>query len=509
MLKLRTVRLLSILLVCVSAIMVIGELPNAAVSAQATPPGWSEPVNLTGWIDEKSGPQLPRITADAAGGVHVIWDGWTGQPPQTKEPSNSIFYATWDGATWSAPIDVITAGGGSSLAAGDIRATQDGRLIMVWTSAGTVLLSEAPVSQAASARQWLTRSIGLGVHPKLVLDEERGRWYVTVVDDGSLRLLVSTDGGVNWLTDEIIWAAPTEAIEAGNDGLTVASDGSLNLAWGEHDARQGWASGAIWHARYLNGNLLDVREVARRASSTDPTIDSPTLAADASGKLSLFWNNGVSTTTGRFFQWSNDNGVTWSETQAVFPGLSGQTRQAGTVFDSSGTLRLISAADGFGYAHGAMRYAFWANEAWSELVTLWPEQFPGEFPTVALTSGNQLHLVWNGLLTRQDGGINRSIIYSSLLLDAPEVQNPGFTPQEEPITIAGSVQPTTSLTVLPTRTPSVTPTATSRVQVSDAQPQSPLSMLNPLIAGVLPAALFVATVLFIAAALKRRTRNRK
>jgi hypothetical protein len=465
--------------------------------------GWSEPVNLSGWIDDKSGPWYPRIAADAAGGIHIIWDGWVGQPPGIVQGSNAILYTRWDGTRWTEPIDVLTSEADEAVAAGDIQATQDGRLAVAWASAGSTYLSEAPVEEAADARAWETRRLGSGSDPKLAFDEPEGRWYVTLVDGGNIRLLASTDGGSTWASDEVLWAAPAKSIAASNGGLVVASDGSLNAAWSEHDGAKAWAGVAIWHARQQGGidAAPQVRKVAGRTAVDDPSLDSPTLAAGPDGVLHLFWNNGVGSLTGRFHQWSPDNGATWSETEAVFPGLSGQTRQAGLLLDGGGTLRLITAADGFGYTFGVVRYASWREGKWDEFTTLWPEQYPGEFPATALTDGNRLHVVWNGLRGRPDGGVDRSIVYSSLRLDAPLKAPSGFAERaakaSQPLS-ATSTPATNQASPEPVQSPTATPTRT--VDPTEAPPAD----VPPLLLSVLPAVVLVGAAVILTMIRRRR-----
>jgi len=236
--------------------------------------------------------------------------------------------------------------------------------------------------------------------------------------------------------------------------------------------------------------LANVRQVARSSAPGDPTLDGSMMCGGQSGMLHLFWNNGVGSATGRFHQWSADNGVTWSKTEAIFPGLSGQTERAGCVTDSAGNLHYITAADGFGFSHAIIRHAVWRDGRWSDFENLWSFDYRAETPNLAISAGNTLHL----LMTHY-GEQAAQVAYTSRVVDAPHVAPPGF---EAPVRVAlDDDEPTAAVEIAPAQEPTPLPVG----QFNQASPtRSAFSLSTVLWIGLLPSLLFLAVLI----ALRRR-----
>ncbi len=255
------------------------------VAAQSAEPGrWSEVRNLTGWLDQPVGPRYPRLTADAAGTGHAIWEGWAGPAPESFAGSNAIFYSRYTGDVWSDPTDILAAGGEELLAGSDIEATPDGTVLVLWTTGGSVVLSRAPAAEAGDARAWRSQGIVSGTDGRLAQDAVSGRWHLTAVNGGNLQFWTSEDRGETWDSAGIVWEAAPESRIAVNGDLLVDQHGTLHAVWSEHDPTQGYAGVAIWHGWQPAGeSAMRVREVARRVTEGAPTIASPTIATSDSG----------------------------------------------------------------------------------------------------------------------------------------------------------------------------------------------------------------------------------
>lgn len=392
--------------------------------AQAPVSTWSNPIDLAASVASRASWD-PKIVTDLAGNIHVVWRGWAGEGYTRPEAWNAIFYTWWDGEKWSEPVDVYLPSSPSASLNTGIATTATGKVVIA--TASPVAVSVAPIGQATDARNWQTTTIASGKDPALAIDQQRGHWYVSYTsDDGSIMVVYSEDEGETWSDPRIVATATDPRSYLQSWSIAGLEDGSVHLVWSEHREQRNWGGEAIWHARLptVSADSIEVREVARNAETT---LDAPILAAGNDGFLHLFWNNGVASTIGRSHQWSEDYGKTWSIVEPVFPGLSGQTEQAGLAVDSEGRLHVVTAADGFGYSFGVMRYATWENGSWSNFLDLFPDQIGrGERPALAITGGNQLHLVWlhpvghaSGQWNEYDGFIAYTL-YRTESLSVPE-----------------------------------------------------------------------------------------
>lgn len=468
--------------------------------AQSGVTEWREPIQLNQTLSEGAdGASFPKITADVTGNLHVIWSGWTGADYPGGWANNTIFYTWWDGTKWSDPIDILVSKNiGGTVGTRSITTTRDGYVVVAWSSPSGVAVSKALIGDATNARAWHTIRFDQGNFPQLAVDSVKEKWYLTYDQDRSRILFTySEDNGNTWAPTRVVWASITDSSALRNWGTYVSSDGGVHVVWSELTEQRGWQGEAIWHARLLSleQGAFDVREVARSTSPDDPTLDAPIMAVGMTGTLHLFWNNGVGSATGRFHQWSEDDGITWSDVSPVFPGLSGQTEQAGVVVDSNNVLHWITSANGSGYNYGVIRYASWESGRWSSYNTLWPETHRGEFPALAITGGNQLHLVWSQFTGPPPGALSRNVVYSTRLVDAPSIPSTDF------------IKPTNTPTLQPTKTTSfiersngsieLTPTPTPRQQFADI---SSAEVSNPgliIVWGVAPVAVLIVGLLIL------------
>ena len=463
-------------------------IPASAYSqADVTP--WSKPIPL---LDPATHLESlsPRITIDPAGKAHAVFQAWTGEGKPDRWAANTIFYTTLDESGWSIPIDIVVAPASTILIdVSDIASTSDGYLVLAYTVAGDVTVASAPIAGAADARSWSTSLIDRGIRPRIAIDLESLRWYVGYdVDNSMIRLAHSSDGGVTWSMPDTIATTnePGTALSFGSIFLTA--DDSVHLTWTENSVTRSWQGVAIWHAYMSPGGdaLANVRQVARSSAPGDPTLDGSMMCGGQNGMLHLFWNNGVGSATGRFHQWSADNGVTWSKTEAIFPGLSGQTERAGCATDSAGYLHYITAANGFGFSHAIIRHAVWRDGRWSNFENLWSSDYPGERPNLAISAGNTLHLFWDHF-----GEQATQVVYTSRVVDAPFITPPGF---DEPAWLKPEPVPTMP-PITPVSPEEPEPEITELPKIDADIPGRTTGLMEPIALGVLATMLMVGSIL--------------
>ncbi len=460
-------------LVCVAIFAAAAPRP---LRAQTPSTDWSTPINLSS-KGESVGARVKAAT-DVVGNVHVVWGDWVGNGAQ-KDQSNTLFYSWWNGVSWSRPIDILTSLDPAQMAlVSSLTTTQDGRIVVTWSSDRGLCVSQAEIGKATNARNWTTIQVSpnRAGSARLQIDPTRKRWHLAYTQQFRSVLLVSSDeSGGRWGPAREIWAASDTNSATALVDMAIAEDGSANIVWSENTAEHSWMGGAIWRARIApDQNVAPVVQQVTRSDARGPTMDWPVIVADAK-RLALFWNNGVGSKTGRFFQWSQDNGKTWSAIQPVFPNdLSGQTSEAGLTFDGNGVLHLVTAALGNDGKDGVLRYANWTNGIWSNYTNVWPDYF-GERITLLVTGGNRLHLVW---LDRA----HKTVAYSSRLIDAPATPKQSFVARQAP-TAAPPTQSSAPKT-LPASVPTAMTTVPSFADTQgSATATSPVEALLP---GVLP-----------------------
>jgi hypothetical protein len=429
--------LFSVLLMILCAIIY-----HNSVKAQPANPGWSIPIDLsstTGYVAEWS-----RITADRAGNVHVVFGAWT-KTNQIRPPHgvNVIYYRVWDGSKWSDPVDILAAD--SELFIGNIIAIHDGRLVLLWNDGMDLNISTAAIQKAKDPHAWKTitveRRAGLN-SPRLFIDEKRGIWSITFADLSGNYLLQSVDG-VSWNNAIPLSSINDPNIAIENGDLCTSPDGSIQTTWVEDSGALNWKGVAVFHGRFnQKTGQVSTREVISDNSGLGPSFGYATTICQNNGIVMIFWNNGVGSGTGRFYQISKDSGITWGPVENAFIGqLSGQTSYPWMVSDSNDRIQLVTAAYGPDRLN-IMRYATWdLHSGWSDYISLW-SSIQGEHPSIAISNGNYLHLIWDAY--------NGSIYYSATSIDAKYIPGEAIPTFREP-----SVTPTIlpNQTIIPSNTP--------------------------------------------------------
>lgn len=397
---------------------------------------WQVPVDLsseTGYLG-----WMPKIVADSEGRVHVFWAGWVSDYAPDSEYGNVIYYRVLEDGEFSSPVDVLAAK--EKLILDAVQVTSEGELLVLWHEGVNLNISRANSSEAKQVSAWhtqlLVRENGLYL-PDLLVDQERGGYYVTYSTLQAIYVLTYNEG---------MWSGPFLVATAQlgyvtNGRACVGENGDLNLTWVDHPVgrvNQGTAIEMLSWGRTGQTTRLQ-QQIYQAMESNGPTLDWPVLVCGQDEFLLAFWNNGVGSQTGRFYSISRDGGKSW-QTNNVFSGqLSGQTAFAGLVQDAMGRVHVVTSAQGLDNFTG-MRYAVWDEvEGWSDYQSLWPE-ISGEWPDMTLSSGNQLHLVWH-----QYGG---KVYYTTRRIEAP-YQKPVFRDTPELQKTESSLMGTMTLTPTP------------------------------------------------------------
>jgi len=445
-------------------------LPHQPILAQGT--GWSEPVLLstnTVWS------WFPDVAVDADGRIHVVYD--SNVPVGQGESVPGVVYTVFQNGVWSEPNDLHVGGQGNIFRVA-IATDHLGNLHMTCKQAGAaskLYYWQAPAAAGYSARSWNRHVLDDGliyisdvaVDSKNVIHVVYDKWVsleepliteqgqeVTALADIFYRR--SADGGHTWSVP--VNLSRTPGVGSYRAQLQIDAQDVIHVTWNE-----GWDRWALYDAPREG---IYIHSTDGGMSWSEPAIFSwpentnaqMAAASDDRGGVLVVWRP---TTIDRiFYSWSTDNGVTWSEPQEI-PGLYARAYND-TVFDaydmgtdSAGHIHLVAVGRSRLPENRGDRvplgvyHLMWDGESWSEprpiAVYTEYEDFP-EYPKLAISEGNQLHVVWF-VREQQFGGEHYRIFYSHAESAAPR-QTPVPTP-----TPTATPAPTATPLPAPTNTP--------------------------------------------------------
>jgi hypothetical protein len=437
-----------IVIVLVAALTGMGSPQPAMLAPERAAPSWSTPVR----ISERGKPTgLPFIVASDDGVVHAVWtQNYQVEPSRGSlgHEAGAIYYSARRNSMWSEPVDIFVAPDNGQTVMGDLRIDASGRLHILWLSRPGMVYGTAPAAEASSARAWRTSTIG----------EDAQVGDIAVGADGAVHLVYilqakgiyhvrSDDGGRSWSAPHTVWAAPDETSSSGSVNVEVDAGGAVHAVWVVNSAYARWGGVSVNYARSLDGGRTWQELLVLPEGDNEPN-----LGFDSGGGLHLFWNNPVGTKAGRGHAWSTDGGSTWDRIERLLPGHSGLTLWPRMGTDSAGNLHLVTAADSPEVPSPRVFHSTWRDGRWADFdLVSGPWSFV-EAPALAVSAGNQLHVVWYH--TRTDDPDEYGIWYATGLADAPAVAPrplptapaprlvPGATPSAA---VAASTAPTVPL----------------------------------------------------------------
>ena len=429
------------------------------------------------------------MVVDGIGGSHAFWyDGLRSE----------IYYAGWNGQTWSAGRPVIRSPNGAAeqlaaAAAGD-------RLYVVWRDSATGL----HFSRAAADRtsEWSV--------PQLVIEEGTAASSPSMVVAGDGRLLVayavplneergiylveSDDGGDSWSEPRRVFdgtAAGWDMVDLPR--LAETGDGQLHMIWTRRALPPNGAPLALAYSRSGDGGetwtepaiVTEGPVVWSRLLGVNAYIVHRLWAVENDERLAL-WHDV-----------SQDGGLTWSSAAQV-AGLSGETEPAVSV-DAGNSPHLL-ALEG-----GRILDIMWRDERWESREELDVPFSPGG--ALAAAGDQQIQLL--ALYSGQSAGADEDEVESDDLYFM-------WRPFDVPPALVAS-QPTLTPTAAPTATPEVeeTPQPTPTI-VFDTERDTGLVDAVPGLPGgldasagvtalaIVPAALIVLLVILVGVRARRR-----
>lgn len=465
------------------------------VAAQAEAVVWSEPIQLSNPGDHS---WAPAIAADAAGNVHVMWSQTVTSDLPFGE-GDTLFYTRWDGTEWSPKVDVLVSPFDAAQFP-DLAVTPDGILHAVWNTGGQdsqLMYAQAPACCADHPRSW-SQPISLGMPVDLttaLVADDCGRLHAAFAsrDGGHIVYRRSDDGGATWpVWVDIVGGVHDADEHSAYPRLAVDGRGRVHAVW----TVLPWAGRRVMYARSDDGgdnwNDLQVVDSADRAeyeAGYGPILIDVETYGDA--EIHFIWNGAP--TVERNHIWSSDGGETWSEPDLLIPELTrvGRSGWNDMAVDSAGTLHAV--------ALGQPWHSSWSAGAWSSSTPLASGQEAGnaEWMRIALSLGNQLHVVW----VNKGGEYVDSVWHAQGETTAQAIiAEPTSVPDHAPTFTPVGSAPT--FTELPTLVPS------TRSQLRDEMP--PVKSRKPMdvvFVGAITASLVVGIVLAMSIRQTHRSRR--
>jgi hypothetical protein len=457
---------------------------------------------LSGWF--------PTVAADDAGHVHVVWQ--TNFPQDSKYPVGGLFYARGDGQGWTRPVDIGLITTQVALRT-SLTIDGNGALHLIYKGFGQLDPSAVgPAGGIGQEELWYTTAPGLtaervpswrptvqithgklGYYSDIGIDHHgvlHAIWTESIGGFYGLYYSHSLDGGVTWTgftaleeVDPVWWYRAH---------LTVDSQDRLHVAWEVRDPRERpGALGVTIAARYaMSADGGQTWTKTTFATNTgpypagfgyEPGPQQPAIGVDGRGTILLIYRDFAAN---RIMYRVSPDGIRWGDPIPI-PGVEAGVSRPYDIYDmitdSAGHVHLAMVGYPTGSSTMSLLHGEWDGEKWSDPSAIAESPPYPEYPKLALSNGNQLHVVWfNGdrpTIDRNQIGI----WYSTATTTAPRSPGRLVPPTVSPVAPA-SPQTARPATVQPDL-------AAAPTMGEAASPWSANLLMTPLVAvaaGIIP-----------------------
>lgn len=437
-------------------------------AAAQTGSGWSPPVTIMETNGTVAGTSIALI-ADRSGRLHLFF------PHQPDDAlSTGVDYMSWDGERWSQPANILVNRDDSSAQA--VRATIDDSdtIHLVWLGGKERLYyASAPADTALSPHSWsvpVAIAEALPTEPAIAAAPQGAVIvaFASATQIGDIALLELSPDSRSWMPRGAVVVTDRETLP-GEVVLAIDDLGRMHLTWTTFLRPESWPPTAVYYARSTDlGRSWDFRLVAEGDYGQSGVI------ATNDDEVHVFWNSTIGG-DGTFHQWSSDGGETWSLPERFIDqgGFSGLPSLA------------VDSARRIHYLKGDAKYALWngahlgPNHSLTDLVCspiLNQGQLScGERAQLAITSGNQLHVVFETDFDK--------LWYTFMELELPALPPPAATATRQVPAITAGERPQDD--ALADRTPPAEDVLSIAVEV-DERGRAARNQVNVLIWTIVP-----------------------
>ncbi|MBN1312190.1 MAG: exo-alpha-sialidase [Anaerolineae bacterium] len=328
------------------------------------------------------------------------------RPEDMGRSGNTILYTRWDGANWTAPVDILFVPSEQIADFVAVDVDTENRLHAIWTGQSNFYYSNAPSWQADSAHVWSTPII-------LASDSARSAWESDIMADASGGLHViyskrgdmpgiyhirSLDGGQTW-SEAVRLSEPFGPLERSFCHVKIIADGMgyLHAVW-QTTQDEGYGQ-AVYYARSVdNGEHWSAPWQFGYRDPGDTFVEWPYLTAYGVSEIHLIYIDGG--TQGRLHRISLDNGRTWSGSHHIIPELEGVNGYVIPVVDGAGNMHLIANMRTRAGQLVGIYYARWNRNSWSPTIPIDNSSAAASsahYTAATVRLGNEIYIVYNQL----------------------------------------------------------------------------------------------------------------
>jgi hypothetical protein len=436
-----------------AGLIVLAVVALAPGIASADTGAWSQPVEVSAGL----GGWFPAIAADDSGNVHVVWQA--GFPQQTSFYVSALYYTRWNGQSWTRPTDIALIWAEHALRSA-LAVDGSGTLHLLYKGLGQ--LDPAALGDKGSLGQediWYTTAPGAsadqihawapaqrvshgdqGYFSDLAIDSHgvlHAIWSESGAGSWGIYYAHSTDGGVTWTgrtplddVDPIWWYRAH---------LKIDGQDRLHVVWEVRDPNEtGVSFGVSVASRYAisrDGGQTWVKTsfqaqtgVYPAGLSFEPGPQQPAIGIDGHGTILFVYRDPL---TNQIQYRQSGDGEHWTDNQPI-PSIASGVARPYDIYDmatdSAGHVHLISVGYVTGSTLMSLLHSEWDGKTWSPpSVVVGSPPYP-EYPRLAVSHGNELHLVW---FDGDRPSIDRtpmSIWYSSTTTAAPQLSGRSVPP---------------------------------------------------------------------------------
>lgn len=489
--------------------------------AEADTGSWSKPVMVSrgerGWF--------PDVAADDAGRVHVVWSGSSDFEVRDDAP---LYYAGWDGQAWTQPNDIALIAPRTATTRSALAVDKAGRVHLLYRGFGRLVKDDSvkegiwhAASDGAGAKSLSSWSAPQQISrrastyfPEIAVDSRGVIHAIWTEWDGlccyAIYYTNSADGGATWSERTILDGS--NAVYSFRAQLKIDAQDRLHAVWELTDPRASWAErttrGVVYALSNDGGGTWTKTKFAPPDdlyyypfdSTPRPGPQQPTVGIDGNGNILIIFREPDSDQV--YYQHSTD-GANWSvpaPLPGVRVGISRPFDVYDTVTDSAGHVHLVMVAYPSDSDRMSLLHTEWNGQSWTMPSVIASSPPYPEYPRLALSEGNRLHVVWfyGDVATTNRAPIG--IWYSTAQTTAPQKANPPAPAASGAMTAMTPVPtPASPLPAAPNRSPAERREPAVAVDGSDSS-SGWLSDLRQrrsfaLVAGMIPVVPLLAVVL--------------
>lgn len=440
--------------------------------ASAQTGAWSEPVSISNTSNTS---WFPDLTVDSQGDVHVIWCETTDFGGR-RGPLEQVSYSEWHGGSWADPNDIVPPS--RDIIRNAIALDRRDVIHMLfggssYDSVLTLYYQSAHSDEAWSAAAWSRphRVSPSGSYMGDIAVDSQG--VIHAVFDNVVRMegaayretenlsaadifyRRSVDDGRTWTPRVNLF--PSASAGSSRPQMEIDSSDTIHVTWDEGwDRLTGWGA-PVYSAYTFSSDGGSTWAPAITVTYPVSGVAQLAVGSDGDGGVMLVWR-----TVSRdeiFYQWSGEGGRSWEAPSRV-PGVLARPwanpfDMYDMATDSAGHIHLVVVGRQFldRQAPLGVYHLEWDGEAWSPVERIYGGAGFPEYPKIAVSQGNQLHVVWFvremlGYSADQDSGPHQ-VWYSSSQSTAPhQVVTP--LPTATPMPPTPTPRPAPTATVYPT-----------------------------------------------------------